>query len=49
MLSSLTWQFDRKRLLPLDSVEKPDALRPKHFFEGTFTLAVIAIVDPGAI
>jgi len=32
-----------------DSVEKLGSLHPKHFFGGTFTLAVVAIVDPGAI
>jgi hypothetical protein len=37
------------RPLQTDSVEKLDALRPKLFFGGAFTLAVIAIVDPGAI
>ena len=35
--------------LRIGSVEKLDALRPKHLFGGTFALAVIAIVDPGAI
>jgi len=35
--------------LTADPDEKLDAVRPKHFLRGSFTLAVIAIVDPGAI